>query len=295
MFDVLISQAATRDLFDYVDIFMPVIVGVIALIFAHLANKINKDAIKQQHEEFEAQLHLQKEQFNAQMKSQLDQWKYDAVVRSEIETVAHMRILFFEARESIHFFMWNFLSPFSGYKHYFHNTVDAPYKRRTFIKHWKKLQSINIHLNRNLIIFQKYNLASKIQFVQPILALNYYLAENDFEKVFDNENSNNILKDSRLDPSKFYKLKDEDKFKNTFASEANQRLIKLALADYQDIPQEEQMIKYSVIWHKVLNIFENIETDINRVLFDYDGLIIPESEKIGTHSYFLNLENNTTT
>lgn len=294
MLGFYIPQATTRDLLDYVDIFMPVIVGVIALIFAHIANKINKDAIKQQHEEFETQLHLQKEQFNAQMKSQLDQWKYDAVVRSEIETVAHMRTLFLDARESIHFFMWEFLSPFSGYKHYFHNAGDTVYKRETFIKHWAKLQSINIHLNSNLIIFQKYHLASKIQFVQPILALNSYLTENDFEKVFDNENSNHILKDSKLDPSKFYKLKDADKFKNTFATESNKKLIKIALPDYQDIPQEEQMIKYNVIWSKVLNIFENIETDINRVLFDYDGLIIPESEQIGTCNYFLNLENNTT-
>ena len=288
MLDFIIFSSGSRDIIDYIDIFMPAIVGIFAIIFAYFANKINKDAIQQQHEEFETQLSLQKEQFGAQMKAQLNQWKYDVVVRNEIETIAYMRTLFFEAREAIHFFMWEFLSPFDGFQHYFHNAIDAPYKRDTFINCWQKLQRINVHLNKNLIIFQKYHLASKIQLVRAILALNIYLTDNDFEKIFVDESLSIVESDSGFDNKKFYKLKDEDIFKKAFASEANKILVTLDIADYKNILDDDLLKNYNIIWGKVLNILNNIEADINKILFVYEEIDIPTNEKIGIHNFYLN-------
>lgn len=289
MLDFFISSGETRDLLDYIDIFMPVLVGGVALLIAHVANEISKSAIQEQHKEFEKQLDLQKKQFEIQMKSQLDQWKYDAVIRSEIETVAEMRTLFFEAKEAIHFFMWVFLFPNGGFKHYFHNASEAPYRRDSFVSNWIKLQNINAHLNKNLIIFQKYRLASKIQFVRALLALNICLKDNDFEIEFDDKNTQNIELNSKLDPKKFYKLKNENKLKKIFAFEANQMLSTLNLADYKNVPEEEQLKKYSIIWDKVLDILNNIETDINKVLFDYDEIKIPSSEEIGIRKFYIKM------
>ena len=60
MLDFFISSGETRDLLDYIDIFMPVLVGGVALLIAHVANEISKSAIQEQHKEFEKQLDLQK-------------------------------------------------------------------------------------------------------------------------------------------------------------------------------------------------------------------------------------------
>jgi hypothetical protein len=276
----------TRDIFDYIGIFSPLGIGVVAIIVAIVANHISSITIKKQEGQFNKQLKTQKEQFERQMKSQLEQWKFDAVVRSEIETIVEMKGLINETNSAIHWFMWKFLAPFEGFIHYFHNAEDEVYKRIVFVNNWNKLQNINNALNRNFIIFQKYNLASKIQFIQPVLALLSHLDNNDFNFTFDRNNTNNVEESSQMNPEKFYKLDDIDKIKFIFAKEANKRLSKLCIDNYQTIGDEQLLNNYSYIWHKVNEILNSIDTELNKVLFDYESLNIADTERFDIHEYY---------
>lgn len=218
---------------------------------------------------------LQQKLVKDQLEEQRRQWKYDVIVRKEMDEVIRLYYMLCEAEDAFHWFLWNFLSPFGEYPNFYHNTTQEAFRRDCFVKYWNQINEINEVFNSNLLIYQKYHLASKVQIIRSILSVVVFLP-------IHNTDFNIVYKEG----TQQYRLEEQEKIHIKFAKEANNVLKKAKINDYRtDIKDEELLNNYSYIWHKVNDLLLKIKEDMEKIISGYDNYQIPEEEKVGIHKF----------
>ena len=216
---------------------------------------------------------LQQDLVKKQIIEQQKQWKYDVIIRKEMDDIVKLYYMLCDADDAFHWFMWSFLSPFGEYPNIYHNTTQEAFLRECFVKYWNKINEINKVLNSNLLIYKKYHIASKVQIIRSILSLIEFLPINDFHVIYQ-------------DGTQQYRLEKQDDIRFKFVKEANNILKKAKIDGYNsDINEEDLLREYSYIWHMVNDLLLKNKENIEKIIIGYDNQQIPEEENIGIKKF----------
>lgn len=258
MFNLIINNLHHNqiDWGNIVAVLLSGLIGAFGAIF--VGNKNNK---------------LQQKLVKEQLDEQRQQWKYDVIVRKEMDDIIKLYYMLCDADDAFHWFMWSFLSPFGEYPNTYHNTTQEAFLRECFVKYWNKINEINKVLNSNLLIYKKYHLASKVQIIRSILSLIIFLPINDFRIIYQ-------------DGTQQYRLEKQDDIRLKFAKEANNILKKAQINGYNcDIKEEDLLSEYSYIWNTVNDLFLKNKENIEKIIIGYDNQHIPEEEDVGIQKF----------
>lgn len=260
MFDLIINTPPPNQI-DWVNVVAVLLSGLIgafgAIFVGNANNKLQQKLVKEQLEE------------------QRRQWKYDVIVREEMDEIIKLYYMLCEAEDAFHWFLWNFLSPFGEYPNLYHNTTQEAFRRDCFVKYWNQINDINKVFNSNLLIYQKYHLASKVQIIRSILSMVVFLPT-------DNTDFNVVYKEG----TQQYRLEEQKKIHMKFAKEAHNILKKSKINGYRtDIEEQDILNNYSYIWQEVNDLLIKIKENIGTILIGYDNCQIPEEEQVGIHKF----------
>ena len=83
MFDVVLNPTNNHDIHYFVDVYSPIIIGLIAAGIAYIANGISNRSILEQKKQFNKQLKIERENFQKQFELQKIQWYYKYYIERE--------------------------------------------------------------------------------------------------------------------------------------------------------------------------------------------------------------------
>lgn len=109
MFDVVLNPTNNHDVHYFVEVYSPIIIGLIAAGIAYIANRISKRSILEQKKQFNKQLKIERENFQKQFELQKIQWKYDNFFKYKQDKLLELRSLYRKFKFDIENFIKTFL------------------------------------------------------------------------------------------------------------------------------------------------------------------------------------------
>lgn len=109
MFDIVLNPSNNHDIHYFIDVYSPIVIGIIAAIIAIIANKISKRSILEQKKQFNKQLKIERENFQKQFELQKIQWKYDNFFKYKQEKLLELRNLYRLFKRDLEKFLFTFL------------------------------------------------------------------------------------------------------------------------------------------------------------------------------------------
>ena len=109
MLDIILHPTESHDLHYFIEIYSPIVIGLIAALIAYFANEISKRAMAEQAKQFQEQLKLERNNFQKQFELQKIQWKYDNFFKYKQEKLLELRNLYRLFKRDLEIFLFTFL------------------------------------------------------------------------------------------------------------------------------------------------------------------------------------------